>query len=363
MKGAGIYIHIPFCIKKCHYCDFCSVLYDHTLLDLYVDTLIKEIDYRRDETCLIDSIYFGGGTPSLLDDYQISKVLETVNNAFTINKNCEITLEANPASYDLNRAKRLIKSCINRISIGIQSLNDDELKILGRIHDKKKAVESIEIAKDAGFKNISVDLIYGVSNQDLLSWSKTLKEIISLNPQHISTYELTFNENTLISRDNRLQKASEEVIEKIYLYTVQFLTKSGFIHYEISNYSREGFHSVHNMNYWTRGKYIGFGVSAHSFDGFKRSANTSDINDYIALINDNKTATKDMEYIDEEKAKEEQIFLGLRTINGINKELLKGKDGIINRLYRGGLIEFFDDRIRLTSKGLILSNEIILQVL
>lgn len=321
---------------------------------------------RSDKDLSIDTIYFGGGTPSLLSVEHIKKVLSTINNCFAVLNDCEITLEANPLSFDLNKALVFSEMGINRMSIGIQSLNDLELNILGRIHSKTTAIESIMILKQAGFNNIAVDLIYGIPNQDLNSWADTLMELIKLNPQHISTYELTINEGTVIHtmiKNKEIFTQSDEEIEQIYLYTRDFLTKAGYKHYEISNFCLDGFHSRHNYNYWARGKYIGFGVSSHSFDGLVRSYNSYDIAEYITMLNNDQLPVKDMEYLGKEVSIKEQIFLGLRTNRGIDKSLICGKEETIKELYNRGYLEYVDDRIRLTPKGLILSNEIILKVL
>ncbi|MCX8069292.1 MAG: radical SAM family heme chaperone HemW, partial [Thermodesulfovibrionales bacterium] len=347
---SSIYIHIPFCLSKCYYCDFCSIPIDNRILDPYVNALIKEITLRAEKDPFIHTIYLGGGTPSLLAVGQIDKILSAINNCFKVTKGCEITIEANPMSFDYSKALDFRKIGINRISIGIQSLNDKELKTLGRIHDKKLAIESFSIARKAHFENISVDIMYGIPEQDFNSWKETINEIVNLKPEHISTYELTISEGTVIYHlinDNQLKRLPEREIEKIYLFTINYLTNHGYKHYEISNFCLDGFYSRHNWNYWTRGKYIGFGLSAHSFDGQKRFYNYSDINNYISLLEKGALPVKDIEFIQEKDAINEQIFLGLRTNQGVDMELLKEKKGLLKELYDEGFIEFCDDRIRL----------------
>ena len=332
----GIYVHIPFCERKCNYCAFSSFVFNENEKNKYIDHLLKEItafDFKnypfnenlrllnKDKTssCQVDSIYIGGGTPSLLNKEDLTKILQKLRQKFDITKNCEITIECNPNSLDDEKAKNYLQLGINRLSLGIQSLDDDDLKFTGRIHTSKQALESVDIAKKAGFKNISCDLLIGLPNQTPENFVIQLKTLLDKGACHISSYMLQIEEGTPLQKflqktPNYLPKDDDCV--DIYLKASKFLKENGFNHYEISNFAKTNFESKHNIKYWIGENYIGFGLSAHSFiDGF-RYANSSNFKDYYQ----GKTQLQEKLSVDE--LIEEHIMLGLRCNRGVDLNYL-----------------------------------------
>lgn len=286
----SIYIHIPFCIKKCLYCDFSSEKYNPELSKPYINALKEEIRLSEKSSCEIETIYFGGGTPSILNQDGIKDVLEEVYKNFAVSRNAEITLEANPATADFEKLKDLNELGINRLSIGIQSFSDRILELLGRVHTKKQAIELYENARRAGFENISLDLMFALPNQSLSDLMESLNTAVNLNPEHISIYELSFEENTPFGKNEKILKEAiypdpSEMTDLIE----DTLFKNGYIHYEISNFAKEGFRSKHNQTYWNNEEYYGFGVSSVDFDGTVRKKKTDNIDNYIScLLSDKK---------------------------------------------------------------------------
>lgn len=375
-----LYIHIPFCIKKCRYCDFYSIPLSTTLKTDYIKSLCKELNLRKTYAGDIKTIYIGGGTPTTLSEDELSLIMRSIKNNFSINSDVEITIEANPKTISYNKALHLLREGVNRISIGVQSLNDYELKILGRSHTVEDSFSSIRDARRAGFENISVDLIYGIPDVEsdikrpkkkIQEWIDTLKKVIDLNPEHISTYELTPEKGTPIYDDiknKRLVLPEEEIVEEMYYQGVDILRSHGYVHYEISNFSRPKFECRHNLNYWDRGCYLGIGAGAHSFIDSKRSSNLSDINSYTNLLNEGILPIDKESVINDEEALKEYIFLGLRKIEGVNiSTLLKDKGSqlkkAIDDLTSYGLVELNNGVLKLKRKGIFLINEIIVQVL
>jgi len=357
---AGIYIHIPFCIKKCYYCDFYSIKINPYLKDTYIEALCKEIS-RYEYKDVIKSIYFGGGTPSILEIKDIDKILNLIYKKFSICDEVEITIEANPETLNEEKIFQIKKSGINRISIGIQSLNPFELKILGRVHNEK--IAELILAKIANnFKNFSVDIIYGIPYQSINSLNETLKKVLNYSPPHISAYELMIEEKTpfyKMIKNGILQLPQEDLIEDMYWLIVNTLEDSGYTHYEISNYAKKGFQCIHNLNYWLRGEYLGFGVSAHSFVKETRYRNIFDIKKYIKLIESFNEIVIERINIDEKEKKEEEIMLNLRTKVGLDIKRYSIKEDIVKELVKEKLIDIIDEKIVLTNKGMLLSNSII----
>lgn len=343
----GVYIHIPFCIKKCNYCSFCS--YEGALQyeELYVERVIKEIkSYEKDK---IDTVYFGGGTPSLLKSESLLKILLTVYEQFEVSKNAEITLEANPKTADREKFKRLFEGGFNRISFGFQSFKDSELEALGRVHKSCDNEKAFLDAREAGFKNISADIMFALPNQSLKDFEENIDKMLSLSPEHFSAYSLSIDEGTFFfEMADTLSLPGEDLEREMYYLLCEKLKSAGYEHYEISNFAKEGMRARHNTKYWLGEPYIGIGAGAHSYYKDKRYANICDIKEYIQKEN----VTEFCEYIDEDEKNREQYMLQLRMSDGIEKEENPKIDALIEK----GLLEEVNGRIRLTKRGIDISN-------
>lgn len=323
---AGIYIHIPFCKQACNYCDFhfSTSLQNKPAL---VDSIIKEIELRKNylSTKNIQTIYFGGGTPSLLNDRELFLILEKIYRTYTVSKDAEITLECNPDDLSEQKLKELKRAEINRLSIGLQSFNEDELKWMNRAHTAKESEASVKRSQDKGFENITIDLIYGSKFCTLNHWKQTLHKAVDLQVQHISSYNLTIEHKTKLGHDHKLKKEpsiDDEQSAELFLEMVDTLEKNNFIHYEISNFGKEGFFSQHNANYWKGEHYLGLGPSAHSFDGVSRQWNIANNNLYIKRIHENESYFE-KEVLTEKERFNEYVLTTLRTIWGIDLNYLK----------------------------------------
>ncbi|MCX8027100.1 MAG: radical SAM family heme chaperone HemW [Thermodesulfovibrionales bacterium] len=361
----GIYIHIPFCLKRCYYCDFFSSIYDESLLESYLNALKKEIASKTFNKEDVISIYFGGGTPSLLKVRHLADIISVIAKHHKLTQNCEITLEANPFNLTISRLKGFRDAGINRISLGIQGVFDEDLTAIGRLHNSQSGINAIRDAKDCGFKNISVDLLYGLPHQNTEKWLKTLETIINEHPHHISTYELTIHKQTPIYKmicNGDIRLPDDETVSEMYLKGCEFIESQGFRQYEISNFSHKGYECRHNLNYWFRLKYFGFGAGAHSFDGQKRYSNIEDITRYVFLINNGMAAIDNCTILNPADIHRENIFLSLRTTEGMDVSSLNCGDEVLKELVHEDLITVDDGRVRLTRKGMLVSNEVILRV-
>jgi len=372
---SSLYIHIPFCIKRCTYCDFVSGSYDAGKVNNYLVALKKEIS-GIPAVHLLETVYIGGGTPSALSSNALSDLMNHVVNHFEFATDYEATIEANPGTLDREMLTALKTAGINRLSIGVQSFHNEELAVLGRIHSCDEAGQAATLARDAGFENVGIDLIYGIPGQTLDAWKSTLEQAVYLSPQHISTYELTVEEGTELAgvlkplqRGSALSLLEEEIIIEMYKYTIDYLTSSGYVHYEISNFARPEFLCRHNLNYWDRGEYCGAGLGAHSCIGNRRFYNTANVDEYVKTVSENRDAITESELINKEKALSEAIFLGLRKTAGINlKAVSKALKtdiesrylNVIHGLQQAGLVDFDAEtrHLRLTDKGILLSNEV-----
>ena len=374
METTGIYIHIPFCIRKCPYCSFTSFTAEKIPEKEYLNAIVKEIETRCREIDLPDigTIYFGGGTPSLISPGGISSILPALAGKFRLT-NPEITIEANPGTVDLDKLRGYRNEGVNRISIGIQSFNDRLLLNLGRSHSSKKALNAFESARTAGFNNIGIDLIHSVGGESLQDWQDDLKEAVLLHPEHISAYNLTIEEGTPFHHSQEkglLVLPAEEEQTDMLLAAIEILGAAGYEHYEVSNYALPGFRSQHNQVYWKGGCYFGFGVSAHSYykKGWGiRMANSPDLADYLNRINLNRTAVVEEDILTKEKAMGEAVFLGLRMMEGINVKDFESRFGInIEEAYSVAIEELMtedflirdNDRLKLTRKGLLFYNDV-----
>ncbi|MBR4903782.1 MAG: radical SAM family heme chaperone HemW [Selenomonadaceae bacterium] len=358
-----IYIHIPFCKKKCNYCAFNSKIGDEDEKNLYVDALIEEINLRGDDS-FTDTIYMGGGTPTTLTLDQLDKIMLAVEENFTVDKRAEITIEANPATVNGNYLRGLQSLGFNRISLGVQTFDDELLKILGRIHDSRAAVMTIELAKRF-FNNVSIDLMYGLPNQTLNNLNRDLNFIKALDVRHVSIYGLEIEAGTPffeLYNKNQLNLPEENLCADMYDLITATLPTLGYRRYEISNFAKENFESRHNVGYWTGKSYFGFGAGAHSFDGKLRTSNVCDVATYIK---GNVPAIE--EVVTRQAAMEEFCFLGLRMVEGISAQIFENKFGVkisdvfgeaINKNCRLGLLKVEDDKISLTERGMALGNEI-----
>ena len=358
-----IYINIPFCLKRCYYCDFISFT-DTEFIPLYLKQLKNEILIRKDEgkDLLIDSIYFGGGTPSLISEKEINIILELIFKNYNVLSPCEITIEANPETLNIQKLVGYRKANISRISIGIQSFDDKVLKGIGRIHDGKKAISAIEMSRTTGFNNINIDLINGLPISDYNTFNKNKKEILNFSPEHISLYNLMVVKNTLLYKkikDKKLKIPDEKYTNYYWKKYLEILNTQKYIHYEISNFSKNKFECKHNMHYWKRDPYIGFGVAGVSANNKKRYSNTKNLQLYLNRISRSKKAITWRENITSKKEKEETIILGLRMLKeGISKNDINGYDKVKEYIKMEFLNEV-GDKLVLTEKGVLVSNQII----
>lgn len=368
----GIYIHIPFCASKCRYCDFFSrVVNNEQDKDAYVDALCDEIKLQKNylDTSKIDTIYFGGGTPSVLNIKQLERLFVAVLYNFELEKNNEITLEANPEDLSYSFLDDLKKyTPVNRLSVGLQSFSDNELSFMNRKHSAKTSIEAIKNAQKVGFENITGDLIFCLPNQTLEQWKKNLEQFFELNIPHLSAYILTIEEGTVFGlwkKKNKIKEVDEELSLKMYERLILEAEKQGFQHYEISNFAKDGFIAKHNSAYWTGQKYIGVGASAHSFNQKSRQWNVANIKQYIASIK-NGIIPAEIEVLSEKDKFNEYILTGLRTYNGLTLSILeyefeqfytKIKQTLFN-FVDSNLIDFKNDKFVLSSKGKFLSDAI-----
>lgn len=363
----GLYIHIPFCIKKCGYCDFVS--YENRLFEgeQYVNALLSEMEqYRGTE---VDTVYIGGGTPTALPPHLLIRILLGVKENFRILSGAEITVEANPGTCDKAYFEKLRDAGVNRISLGVQSFVDEELKALGRIHSAEEAKTAVYAAKDAGIQNVSLDLMFSLPGQTVESFLYSIKEAISLDPAHISSYSLIVCENTPIEQavsQGKLTLPDEDTDRELYALLVDTLKQAGYHRYEFSNFAKPGREARHNTKYWTRDPYIGLGAAAHSFWEDKRFENPPCLSDYYAVCRGKRI--RESESVTEKDAMAEFMFLGLRlTEQGISKQEFFRSFGIsideiygkqIEKLSQLGLLECTDDTIRLTDRGIDVSNSV-----
>ena len=364
----GVYVHIPFCKKKCDYCDFISYCNKDNLIYDYVQAVKAEIQSQNIKP-EITTIYIGGGTPSYIDSKYIIEILEKIKEK-NVSSNAEITIEVNPGTVTKEKLEDYIKNGINRISIGLQTTNDELLKQIGRIHSFTQFLETYKLAKKVGFKNINVDLMLGLPNQRIKDLKESLEQIIKLKPKHISVYSLIVEDGTPIANKiekGEMQLPDEELERNMYWFVKNTLELNGFIHYEISNFAKKGYESKHNLNCWNQKEYIGIGASAHSYRDITRYSNTENIEEYIENVNNgNFNRNKIIHEIQkEDDAKKEFMLLGLRKIKGVDINQFKNKFGD-NPIYlfRNELKKLTDERlliidnnnIRLTNKGLDLAN-------
>lgn len=371
---AGIYIHIPFCATRCHYCNFATGGYEAELAQRYVAAVREEIiraDVATNPVMLdVDTIYFGGGTPTTLSIEQISSLIGLCRKKFNVASNAEITAEANPGSVSQNYLEGLRECGVNRLSFGVQSFDDGELQMIGRTHSSEDAREAVRMARDAGFTNISIDLIAGLPEQKMETWERNLDEAFALKPDHLSVYLLElYKDAPLLHRINRgeLRAIDEELTIAMYFALMDEAARRGFDHYEISNWAHPGFESRHNLKYWTGAPYWAFGVSAAGYDGQARWSNTRNIHEYLKKVESGQSPVAERIELDEEDRQSENLFLRLRLKGGVDLGEHQSKFGVdvleryrdeLERLREAGLVEVNENTLRISRAGTVLANEV-----
>ena len=368
----GLYIHIPFCRSKCPYCSFFSVT---ALMEKpgFLATLFREMDMYRDAFTRFDTVYIGGGTPSVLTEKEAEELLIRIRRCFSITEDAEITIEVNPADIDLRYLKSLNHSGINRLNIGVQSLDANILKFLGRRHSPVQGIAAIEAAREAGFRNIGIDLVYAVPGQDMESWMNTLEAILAFDVEHLSCYQLSLETGTFLKSRHlagEFAMPGEDVQLEFFLNTSGILESAGYIHYEVSNFAKSmALASRHNKKYWDQSPYLGLGPSAHSFRENQRWWNYASVERYIQDIEDGKQPVESSETLSPEQLCLEAFFLGLRTKQGIHMEdfLRKhtchdwtDKKEILAKLEKEGLVEIVDGYLRPSRHGLAVADSLAL---
>jgi oxygen-independent coproporphyrinogen-3 oxidase len=390
MNHAGIYIHIPFCRSRCSYCDFATGMYESGVAESYVRALVQEIAswHEIERPFEVDTIYFGGGTPSLLSSEQIARIFEALHARFQIVSGAEVTMEMNPASVSglqsqlsdpdqgadelpSQKLEDFRRLGINRASFGAQTFDDRELKQLGRTHDSRDITTTFHRLREFGFENINFDLIAGLPGQTLAGWQHNLEGALALLPDHLSLYLLDVHEGTPLA--DQIQRGmrprpDDDLAAEMYEVMIEQVCAAGYEHYEISNFCRPGFESRHNTKYWTGAPYYSLGCSAHSYDGARlRWANERDPAKYVQLIEGRQSPIVERTKLNEEDARSESIFLGLRLMRGMNLNDYRARFGSdlrdqyesdLDRLRAAGLIEIDSELLKLTTRGALLSNEV-----
>jgi oxygen-independent coproporphyrinogen-3 oxidase len=398
MKKLGIYVQVPFCQTKCTYCNFHTGVVAKERFAPYVDAVCREIQAHEkllagagvswgsgewrvasgenEETAdFADTVYFGGGTPSLLEPGELGKILEAIREAFETEL-VEVTLEADPETVEEEKAAAWARAGINRVSFGVQSFSDKELKAAGRMHRRTHIYRAVPILRKAGIRNISFDLIAGLPHQTEGSWKQSLEELIALAPEHVSVYLLEVDEGSRLGKELLAGGArysaeavpSEDAMAEFYEMAQTALSAAGYRHYEISNWAKPGFESKHNLKYWRREPYLGFGAGAHSFSGTQRWANTHDAAAYVSAIESGRLPVEQLETVTEKMALEEELFLGLRQLQGIDVGRIEREYGVtlggkFEPLAAAGLVERAGDIVRLAEEKLSISNEVFVELM
>ena len=375
-KPLGLYIHIPYCIHKCGYCDFNSHPIKQNEMDHYIDALVVEMKHYAEihaNTYIIKTIFLGGGTPTTLNPFQLERILKECVNAFTIASNAEITIEANPATVGIELMKSIRTMGYNRISIGVQSFDKAELKLLDRAHGPKEIHSTVDCARKAGFDNLSLDLMFAVPNQSLSSWENNLNKALEKNPEHLSTYNLTIEQGTAFSKlqsNGKLIMPDDDHQLELYKKTIERLTKKGFHHYEISNFARRGKECKHNITYWENKNTLGLGAGASSYMNGTRFKNINLPAHYIRQVKEKKIAVEHSESLELRQAMGETIMLGLRLLQGISIHqfekrfqisFIKLFRNIISALKEKELVIIEKDYLRLSQKGLFWADSVTLE--
>ena len=371
MSAAGLYVHIPFCSSRCSYCDFATGLYQSELAERYVQGLINEIRASQYAGEIVDTIYFGGGTPSLLAPAQLERILASLYESFEITGEPETTIEINPGSATPEKLRAFRSLGVNRASFGAQTFDDSELAKLGRSHNSADTLRTFAHLRDAGFANISFDLIAGLPGQTLEGWQRNIKQALELAPEHLSFYLLEVHSGTPLAEHIRRgiqPQPDDDLAGVMYEWMLEQAVEAGYEHYEISNLCLPGFHSRHNVKYWTAAPYYGFGCSSHSYDGgARRWSNQRDVLKYVEMVESGVSPVVEEQQLEQTDVRAEALFLGMRLMQGVDLRRYRESFGVdlrdehaddLDRFCKAGLIELNGDLIRLTRTGALLSNEV-----
>lgn len=378
--SVSLYFHIPFCKIKCIYCDFYSVVNRDEHIPLFVQSLIDEFKSAPPDSSAyadVETIYLGGGTPSMLSGRQVSELLESIHDVIPIRGDAEITLEANPGEVDFARLKAYREAGVNRVSFGLQSFDNSQLERLGRLHRSHQNPEAIEMAREAEFENISVDLIFHLPQQSLADFKNDLRQMLALQPEHISVYSLTVEPRTPLFQyvqDGRIEMTSDDLDAAMYRHLCEKTSDAGFAHYEVSNFGLPGFRSIHNSNYWNGSHYYSYGPSSHSFNGDERWWNVRDLSEYFTRMQHGKSPVEEREVLTSIQKREEFLLTRLRAAAGVS---ISEWEGEFNERFPISLSEFFknlseehenwiwfqDGSWRLTEEGLLFNDSIVYDAL
>lgn len=376
----GLYVHLPFCKTKCPYCDFYSIT-DETLISAYLTALDAEARLYREQFPVFDSLFLGGGTPSLLDAAQLGALVASLRRHFVFATDSEITLEANPDDITSEKLRLFRDLGINRLSLGVQSFDEAELRFLGRRHTARQTAAAIDLIRAAGFTNLGLDLMYGLPGQTLDAWLKTLEQALSFAPEHLSCYQLTIMAGetpalrTPLARRvarGEISLPDEETQREFFLLTANVLTARGYLHYEVANFARQrpqagslGHYCCrHNLKYWTRTPYLGLGPAAHSFDGRRRWWNFSSVGDYCSSLSVGEAPVPEAETLTPEQIRLETLALGFRTREGVSLATIRehpGGDAVVAELVQAGLVRVNHDRVIATAQGLVVADRLPLE--
>ena len=375
MTDISLYLHLPFCLRRCSYCSFVSFANREADIHSYIEALVKEIALTCKKRQTVKTIYFGGGTPSLLPSELVIKLLDQISRFYTIDALAEVTLEANPGTVDATYLKRLRAAGINRLSLGLQSLDDRELDLLGRSHSSYQVLQAVSQARDAGFNNLNLDLIYAIPGRQLSQWEKMLQRVLDLGAEHLSFYGLTIDKDTPMGAAcdrGEITQVDPDHAAAEYENILTLLAATSYRQYEISNWAVPGAESRHNLIYWRRGEYRGLGTGAHSFIDNYRLANTDEFDEYIRYLGIDQCPAVTSEFIDSQAALAESIILGLRINEGVNIKDIERQFKIdffkrfnteISELTDFGLLEVKAGSLRLTDRGRLLGNEVFIRFL
>lgn len=380
-RTAGVYLHIPFCRRKCPYCDFVSFAGCDELHGAYVEALLMELAERRsDWNRAFDTLFLGGGTPTVFSARQLARLIAHCRETLSLPADAETTVEANPGTVDAKGLAFLASAGVTRISLGVQSLHDEELRLLGRIHDREQALAAYGMARDAGLSDVNLDLIFGLPGQSLESWRANLAQALALAPEHLALYALTLSPETPMAKDvarGRLPRPDDDLAAEMYELAEEMLERGGYEHYEISNWARrdpdadsEGWPRYvcrHNLHYWRNEPYLGLGAAAHSYDGQVRCANLSDPRAYIEGVNEGKSLISFRERLSRERRMDETLMLGLRLMRGVSREAFHERFGVplrtiyaeqIDDMAEKGLLVVDEQGIRLSRRGHLLGDRV-----
>ena len=371
----GLYLHIPYCLHKCGYCDFNSHPENQVESVHYVEALLKELKFYSTtlKSYNVPTVFMGGGTPTILPPSQLKKILDTVRQGFNLTSDCEITIEANPATIKLETLQEIHAAGYNRISIGVQSFDEKELQLLERVHNEEEIHSTVHRARSANFENLSMDLMFALPDQSIEKWQSHLKQATAKNPDHLSTYNLTIEPATAffkLQEKGKLCLPHEDIQLEMYKTTIQVLEDAGYSQYEISNFSKPGMESQHNINYWNNGEYLGVGAGASSYLNGERSKNINLPSIYIRKIETKASAVDTRERLEPLQAMGETLMLGLRLLKGVSIDVFENRFQVsfqkvygkaVESLLNQELITFNQNRIALSRKGLFLADSVILK--